>query len=513
MPVPGKAPESKPTITLAGPGGKSLPLDVRAEGSNRHGRYRVLVTPDGLRAFLEYERLDQTYWVLPQDLAMIVDAAGIRCGIDNVALAILADFANLGEKWSNPFQVAQGRRPCPGQDGWVQFHVQPTSREPRYKADEQGKIDYRQLNFFENAMTGQHVATIHPPGAGVPGEDVLGNERPAKDGQPALVRFGRGVRLGNDGAKLFAEEDGRLIFESNVISLVGTYVVEGDVDLKVGNVNFVGEVVIKGGVLDEFQVHGAKGVTIHGTVGASEIISGADLTITGGVAGKGQAFLQTAGALQARYIDEARVEAQGDVIVRNEVVNSTLYTKGKLSIPDGTIIGGEIIAFKGIEAGTIGSALGVWTKVSAGVDYDNEQRLRALENQIQERESRCQQANELLAPLLTNREQLGLLPPENRKQLAELINRLREMRDELGLAKAELDKCLNQRIEGQICQINVHNQLYPGSEVRFPGVFSKLQDSYRGPLSVTEDLRRQRVCYVELRPLKPTDESPEDDGV
>lgn len=68
-----------------------------------------------------------------------------------------------------------------------------------------------------------------------------------------MVR-GRNVYSGEDGLSLYSEIDGQVMYIDGKLSVFSTYEVPADVDNSTGNINFVGNLSVRGNVLSGFVV-------------------------------------------------------------------------------------------------------------------------------------------------------------------------------------------------------------------------------------------------------------------
>jgi len=505
-PPPPNAPKSRdparayPVTTVAGPGGRRQEMYVLHQTEDIRRRVRILCTPNFMRLFLHYTKMEK-HEVPIETLRTVLREVGLLKHADPACLHMLCDLLNHDAEPVGPFQVGRGSPPQEGKDGHIEFLVRPTAREAQYDMDEAGNTDYRETNLIENALKGQHVATIHPPTRGRPGRDILGQPLPAADGKPINLRIGRAILADKDMTKLFADDDGRLIFEKNVLSLSTSYEVCGDVDYSVGKIDFIGTVEIRGSVLDDFDVTGRKGVRILGNVGNCTIASDRSIEIEGGITGRGQGRILCGGTVRAKYMNNVCVEATGDVEVRREILNSTIRTGGCLRISEGTIVGGDILAFRGIDAGVIGSELGVATRIAAGLDWRTEEKIIELDARIVDAKARIDRVVEDLNPRLEDKSRLLDLTEEQRGLLQDLVKELRDMRQQLAEAERERETLIDKTPKNRISQINVTSMLHQGVLIRFSHLRAHLKQSYRGPLSVVQDIERDTVRVLAQFPL------------
>ncbi len=73
--------------------------------------------------------------------------------------------------------------------------------------------------------------------------------------------------------------------------------------------------------------------------------------------------------INAKYIDGGDIQADKDIVVEREIINSTLHTFGAVVVPKGRIVGGEIVALRGIYVGRAGSKSYTPTLLVAGEDF------------------------------------------------------------------------------------------------------------------------------------------------
>lgn len=485
-----------PPVSLTGPGGKTIEGLLLYENEDGVRRVRLLSTLTFMKVFLDYDRLLPSHTVTAGELGRVLDAAGVLEGIDDSALEMLADLLNVEPQPPGLFQVAKGNPPRDGDDGYVDFSVHPTRHKAEYVMDESGSVDYKQLNLIDNAHKGQTIAVLKPPTRGTPGNDVFGRAIPAKDGKPMSVHVGKNVSVSAAGTEFVSELDGRVIFERNSISVSELYEVQGTVDYKVGNIDFVGYVVVRGNVLDDFDVTGGKGVTIFGNVGKCEISSGGNVEIAGGISGRGEGKIVAGGSLKIKYLNDTRVECEGDVAVEKEIVNSAVRAMGAVSIPGGAIVGGDVLAYHGVEAGTVGSELGVGTRITAGIDWHTDEKITQVDAVIARNVERIEKINACLDPLMQNKGALAALGQEQKDLLQLLAAELQSIRAELAAAQKDRETLANNTQRDRVNQVNVTSAAYPGVIVRFSHMQGQLKRLHRGAMSLVQDTAIDNIRMV-----------------
>lgn len=252
----------------------------------------------------------------------------------------------------HPHLIAQSPAPEDGENGYVDFFVEPRPEVIQFDLDDYDNIDYRETNLIENVIADRPLCKEHPPGEGSPGKDLFGNEIPAKNGDSAPYRFRD--NLSKVGDAYYATVNGRFVVENDQLFVSPIYRVPGSVDYSIGNINFVGEVEVMQDVFDEFTNTCEGNLTIHGNIGSSDVTCKGSAEVEGGMNGKGRGSFNCDGDLVIKYCNEANVFCHGNSEVGKQLVNSHFRTSGKLSIPHGQIISGKTFANKGLEVGMLG---------------------------------------------------------------------------------------------------------------------------------------------------------------
>ena len=113
---------------------------------------------------------------------------------------------------------------------------------------------------------------------GEKGFNVLGEEirpRPGRD-----VRLPVGANTEIVANKLVSTSKGHISYANHKVNIFQTYEVNGDVDFNTGNINFPGNVIIKGNVKNGFTVRAGGDVDISGNL-AGTVIIGGNLNVKG----------------------------------------------------------------------------------------------------------------------------------------------------------------------------------------------------------------------------------------
>ncbi|MGE5328618.1 MAG: DUF342 domain-containing protein [Deltaproteobacteria bacterium] len=360
--------------------------------------------------------------------------------------------------------IAEGALPVNGVNGKLEMKVD-VHKNAKPTINEDGTVNFRELNLIENVTRGQVLVTSTPPTQGTPGKNVIGMPINALNGKPAVLPRGRNVEVSPDGTSLLASIDGLVNYLDGKVSVFSIYEVSADVDNSTGNINFVGNVLVHGNVLSGFTIEAGGNVEIFGVVEGATIKAGGNIILRRGMQGLGKGMLIADGDIVARYIEHSNIYARGD-IKAEAIMHSNVRcgNKMELSGKKGLLVGGTAKVGREINAKVIGSPMATITEIEVGVDPGKRERYKTIKDEIVLAESDIMKSNQAIE-ILKKLEKVGKLPQEKLAILEKSIrtkdfyeSRLVELREEL----ERLDEELEQESNGRIL---VQSIAYPGTRV------------------------------------------------
>lgn len=312
-------------------------------------------------------------------LNQALDEKEVTFGLDE---ALLSRLPKEDHRYFCLFLAAQGELPVHGKDGHV-VDLFARKAEQKIPVDEYGQMDYTTLNIIQNVQDGEVICRIIHPTEGTPGTSVLGEEIPAKNGAKANVPQGVNTKITEDGGALVAAATGHVKFDGRGFQVRSVMEVEGNVDYSVGNINYVGDVHIRGDVLSGFSVQAMGDITVDGVVEACTIEAGGDLIVTKGIVGNEQAVIRAKNDIFTKFVEGACIFVKNSL--RTDcIMNSDVYSNGTIQVRTGraTILGGRIRAAKEISANVVGSPAESGTVITLGglpwEEYEKEVLVRKI---------------------------------------------------------------------------------------------------------------------------------------
>ncbi|MEA3545597.1 MAG: FapA family protein [Thermodesulfobacteriota bacterium] len=455
---------------------------------------------------------DTTNSIPPAELISILRNYEITTTVDLEQVAIFCTEAAQGED-PQQFVLAKGLAPVHGEDGWFELIVETGKEKTDLVEDESGRVDFKSIQNFSNVEPGQQIGTIYPPTVGEPGKSITGKVIPPTAGKPSQIIAGSGVRFSDDGIKAIAERDGRPVFDNNTLTVAEEFIVNGDVDLSIGNISFNGFVDIKGDVLDDFNITATKGINITGAVGNCQISSDGSVTI-GTMAGMGTGKISCKGTLQARYLNQTIVECLRDVNISNELRNSIIKSAGSINISKGIVTGGELVALEGIEVKTLGTRTGTKTTITSGVYFPETDRLQYLRSQLKSLVDQIKRIGTTLTAL--NKKPLTAQRKALREAIELRIGILTQRQVNLDEEREEVaDELLAFAVDEHPTanpKINVLGALKEGVTIKLGETSKEITTEISGPVSIIENPEMNGFRYLTYSPLNVSAENLEEEA-
>ena len=133
---------------------------------------------------------------------------------------------------------------------------------------------------------------------------------------------GKNVKLSEDGFSALAEINGQVLLLGGKINVEPIYTIPGDVNLRTGNILFLGTVIVKGNVEDGFSVKAAGNIEVFGSVGKCLVDAEGDIVVHQGIAAKTEGKIRCGKSLYSKFIEHAHVDAGEYVVVTDGIVHS-----------------------------------------------------------------------------------------------------------------------------------------------------------------------------------------------
>ncbi|MBF0414029.1 MAG: DUF342 domain-containing protein [Desulfamplus sp.] len=336
---------------------------------------RLIIKGDGNAAYMIKTELFNKDMSIGQ-IKQLLASRNIIHGI--VQDSLIQKFIESDAYLTKPFNIAQGNAPIEGQNAAVQYFF----TKNRLKAGtirEDGTIDFRERGNIPQVEKGAVLAIKKSAVAGQVGKNIFNDTIKVMQTRDIMLKAGKGAVISPDKLRVIADVAGHPKLASDgTIYVYDTFVVQGDVDFNTGNIDYQGDVTVKGSIKNGFKVK-ANNIRADEIDGATIIAQG-NVIVEQGI---NESKIYSQGSLSAKFIQNSTISCVGDVKTEREIVESNIECSGTCTIK-GIIISSKISAKMGLYAKQIGMEKSAVCTVRVGIDSFALKTLERLEKSIEE---------------------------------------------------------------------------------------------------------------------------------
>ncbi len=414
---------------------------------------RLSLSPEGGGAFTPGD--------LPT-LLQLLERTHKLLAVDETALQAWVEAGDL----ERPVLIAQGKPAVQGEDGSIEFLYQQKASARKQEQQEASQVDYKEWGMIDTVVPDEVLARVQPPGAGTPGVTVYGEDIPAQPGRAVKLTAGKNVVL--------EEQDGATVAKSTIegmVSLLGNkievspvYIVNGDVEMTVGNVHFNGDVIVRGDVREGFTVEATGDIEVQKNIDKGGLEAGGNVIVRGTIFGKEEVWIRAGGSIEATGAENANLEAEGDVVITKNVIQSHIIAACAFLGHDtgGVVRGGTIQTTGDIALGTVGSS-GLSSMAHVEIKWPK----KLIQQMVKFKEERDRLGNdrgEVERQLLHLRRtverghSLTAAQAKRIKELEQAAHQFRERETELQFEREALGEQIEERRHGAI---TIYGEVHP----------------------------------------------------
>ncbi len=440
------------------------------ESSN--GEVLVTVSPDRMEAVMTLTQpVGDAVKVTLEDALTALKKTRVTHGVNYEAIGRHVDQEIYGVQ----FTCAIGEKPVDGVDGSVVYHFR-AEEETKPTINEDGTVDFKNLDLIENVSNGDLLAEQVLPTEGKPGIDVQGQPVPQKPGKPAQFKPGKFTEFNEDNLQIKATTDGQVFIRDGKITVSPIYQVPANVDNTTGNIRFNGKVVVKGNVKSGFMIEAAGNIEVMGVVEGAVLKSNADIVLNRGIQGNNQAELLCKGDLIAKYIENTKINIGGSVEAEC-ILHSIVYAKKKILIrgKKGLIVGGIVKAGEEIDAQIIGSSMGTQTKIEVGIDPNLKEKYDQAQEKLKEIVKNLQNLKQTIE-ILNKMNKSAPLPDSKKDMLVRSVKTYEVMKDEQIHYQEEIQTMTHQMENATKGKVHVSKIIHPGVKITIHNAVKHVYD-------------------------------------
>jgi len=413
--------------------------------------------------FIEQNDKDAVLALSKDELLKILNEAGVIYGINDERLSKISSEVILNK----PIEVARGT-PCgKGVDSSFELLFEAAdSKAPVINED--GCIDYKNLNLIKNATKDQPLVKKIHAARGTPGKTVTGEDVEGKMGKDRALPKGKNTDISPDNKDLLiATKDGSITYANNLVSIDDTYTVNSDVDMASGNIDFVGSLKISGGIKSGFIVKANGNIEIGKNVEDAQVFCGGSVVAKGGFVSSEKGIIKAVEDVFVKYVENGTIEAGHDVNIgggsmnANVIAGNSILLKGTKAV----IVGGKATANNLIEVGTTGSEFGTPTLLRVGYSRKLMKEINEINYKIERLESDSERIKSAMYSLV-RLELDNKLNEAQKEALVQFKGHQKEIPGQLENLENQKSELIQKLNENKKAKIVVRGRVFPGTIIQ-----------------------------------------------
>lgn len=429
----------------------------------------VRISPEMTEAYITVSAPEEGESYTEGDLRDILEKHGVVYGIKR---EVLNDILK-NEKYFTECLVAEGSHAIEGRDGYFEFLFN-TEVDNKPKVLKDGSVDYSSMAKLEIVEEGAEIVRYTPAKQGLDGIDVRGDIIKCRPGKDLPQIKGKGFTVSEDKTSYTANVCGKVQYDNERLVVSNTLTIEGDVTRITGDIDFTGDVLIRGNVVTGMRVHTTGNIIVDGHVEAAVLDAGGDVILKNGMQGGGKGEINAGGDVSGKFFEQATIYAKGNVNA-NALMNCNIISEGKIIVSGrlGVLVGGSAGAVEGIEATIVGNMSEVKMHINLGVDYTFYGRLSELEEKVKTIREDIDKLNLAMQKIseIIDKAPNADLSQKKIEILRAKISREAELTvltDEIHKINALIDKSVN-------AKLIVNKSIYRGTKITINGVTKNIE--------------------------------------
>ncbi|TDT67364.1 uncharacterized protein (DUF342 family) [Hypnocyclicus thermotrophus] len=453
----------------------------------------IKISDDKMKAYL---KIKNTGFIEFLSLKYLLEKAydiGISYGINKKVLLGMIKYDYRGKF----VLFAEGTPPIKGKDAMIHYKFMP--KKNKDEDNPNNKIDYKERNdLFIPVKKDQILAEKTPATQGTDGIDIFGNIIPAIPGQDKVLKRGENTQLIHNGLTLVAAISGLVDINGDTISVKNILIVN-DVNIKTGNIDFEGTVLVNGNVDLGYRIKADNDIRIKGVIEGAILEAGKNVIIEKNFIGSEVGKIIANHSIKIRDLEFAYLEAKENIIITDSAVNCQILAGKSVEAIQGKgiIMGGEIIAIEGLSTKILGSKNGLKTIIKTGKSISVKEAVDKIDEYKSENKKRLINIEKSLEYM----ENLRFAHPESfdeekKKQFNRLLNEKLAIEYEVKSMVKDIANNLKNVHPTEGSLVKVYKICYPGVEIWL--------NKYK--YVVTKIMKHVEFVYInnkiEIRPLR-----------
>jgi hypothetical protein len=298
--------------------------------------------------------------------------------------------------------IAKGLVPEESTDAKILYHYEVA--EKGSKLDENGQINFREIQSFTDVKENQVIATKTQPVKGRNGEDLFGGVIPSRNPRDLGIKCGLNTfkEENDEEIKIISATEGIVDNKNGIISVFPQLRFPGDIDYGTGNIHTKVNVHINGTVCTGFTVQSEKNIFINGSIEDNCVIeAGGDIYVQNGATGQNTKLI-AGGNLSIKFIEGSKFSVKGNVNVQRFLLGAegecgdTMVIMGAgVNLNErGAIVDCDLKIKNSLIVPTIGNEAGTKSTIEFGYDGVMHSRIVNLTEAVEKLKAQINEIND-----------------------------------------------------------------------------------------------------------------------
>lgn len=382
----------------------------------------------------------------------------IKFGIDeNVIMSFLED-----RHYCTDYVFAVGQQPIHGKDAKIEYFFN-TNINLQPKRNEDGSVDYKELNTISHVKAGDLLARLIKEDPGQCGKNVYGEEIKPRTVRSLRLEYGNNITCNEERTEIYSDVTGHATYINGKVFVSNVFQVPADVDNSVGNIDYDGSVEIRGNVKSGFSVRATGDIIIDGVVENAYVESGGQIIVKRGIHGMHKGTLKARTNVLAKYIENAFVFA-GGYVEAEAILNSDVSATGEVRVhgKKGLINGGTVRAGRSIEVEYAGTDMGTFTTLEVGIEPEKKQRYLDLSKEVNKRSKDLEDMKVIIDNYAAILKKGEVLPKDKLVYVQNLAMEYKGKKEEIEPMRDEMRRIHIEMMESDRSYIGITRTIFPG---------------------------------------------------
>lgn len=445
-----------------------------------YDRIAVSIDEDGMKAVIRLQVSGEASPPSVEEVQQALSAAGVR--INDAVRERVEEFVRLstaGSASPSNYLVASGTPPTDGVGERFVWSESVEQQAKEWTGDERSSgYDVEAIVVVEEGSIIGSIRPLEPPRDGV---TVTGDAIKAT-GEPRNIELHESVQRDENGG-ITANRTGRVVRDDWTLRIEETTRITGDFVAHTDTMCDEAHVHVDGAVVDNAELKSKKGVTVAQAIEDAKVEAGGDIVVGGGIVGRGQGHVIAGGAIVARFGNEACLNATGDLRISKQLMNCRVRVCGQLAAEAASVIGGTVFIGCGGVVASLGSESDVPTRVFLGPDPGGLKQAADIDEKLKPMREAAARIRLTVEPLMAN---LKRLAPTQREQATELMFKAEEIEAHIAEQEAQRDQLAGIGEDVPVPKLRIVQTVYPKVVISVGTRLTRFERELTGPVTIEQ---------------------------